>query len=80
MRSASWKIVLIYVLRRSWERMMTKNLSGPCFFLELLWIVIYVLTLVIMGATTEYRMTMMTIRRIENSEGYDTLFWKNIII
>lgn len=60
--------------------MMTKNLSGPCFFLELLWIVIYVLTLVIMGATTEYRMTMMTIRRIENDEGYDTLIWKNIII
>ena len=53
---------------------MTKNLNGPCSFLELLWIVIYVLMLVIMGATTEYRMTMMTIRRIENGEGCDTLF------
>jgi len=60
--------------------MRTKNLSGLCFFQELLWIVIYVLTLVIMAATTECRITMKTIRRIENGERCDTLYLTNVII
>lgn len=80
MRSASWKIVLTCASRRSWERMKTKNPSGPCFFLEHLWIVIYALMLVIMGATIECQMMMM-IRRIEiNERRSDTLFIKSFII